>query len=517
MTQRNFDFFANTGGIHQPTGLQAQKQTEAEDIVNLHMTSAGTWTSKNVGYQVLTSTPFNSGAAITGLYRFIDGDNQEHLMVGSGDSLYAWQRAGDVRTPIGSGFTPNQRFHFATFQNWLIACNGTEPPKMWDGTGSLQNLTGWPPSIAGVSPGYPSIVETFANRLIFAGDVQNPSMLYLSELENPINFTPTSGNPASAGAIQVAPGDGDRITALKSFYLPLTNENVLIIFKERAIYLLTGHDATTFELQKVTENLGAVSAQSVVMVGSDIMFLSAQGVATLSTATLQGNLAATSLSAPILPRIQALNTSALPGSFAMVLPPRQEVWWFVPTGSETRNTDVLIYSLVGASPVWFRRTGIQATCGAWVADHLLTGNGSGQIQQQMTGNSYGATPIAWTYRTPFYLLGNSRQRKRIREVGLYLTELATSSLTVKGAWDFKRSEALRTSRTVTVRLSQGSSLYGSSVYGQARYHEAGIYTKKLIFPGSGQSFQLEFTGSQTTQPVEIQGWRITTIEGGLVP
>ncbi len=289
---------------------------------------------------------------------------------------------------------------------------------------------------------------------------------------------------------------------------------MLVIFKARSIYLLTGHDADTFALQKVTDSMGAVSHASIVQVGNDLLFLSTGGISSLTTATLQGNLATGEVSQKLAAQMNRLNESALKNAFAVHLPSRNEVWWFVPEGSALENKRVLVYHLDDRKGRWSRRSGIVARCGMAVQQTLYTGGYDGHIQRQLYGNSYDGQPLTWQYRTPFYPLGQPSIRKRIREVEVFLTQLANATFNIKAAWDQMRSEARRQVRFITVNLNTQSVLYGSAVYGEDRYDAAGLYRKRLVLPGSGHSFQLEFTGSQTLKPVELQGWSITTIEGG---
>ena len=115
----------------------------------------------------------------------------------------------------------------------------------------------------------------------------------------------------------MSPGDGERITAIKTLYLPLENEEVLVIFKERSTYMLTGNDADTFTLQKVSGEFGAVSHQSVVQAGSELLFLSREGITSLSTATVQGNLTTGFISDRIRPAIDGLNRQATRYNWAL--------------------------------------------------------------------------------------------------------------------------------------------------------------------------------------------------------
>lgn len=515
MSSRIHHFFDNIGGLNLHATVDGLENAEAEEIENLHTNGNGNWSSRNVGYTVITPEALNSGAAVTGMGLFVRNNHTQHAVAAAGSKVYEFNIGAGTGTEIGDGFTAGVRMNFATFQNLLILCNGHESPKKWGGAGALMELAGWPPSIAGFTPGYPGIVEVFANRLIFSGDADNPSVLYISALEDPQDFTPTEG-ATSAGAIQVSPGDGQKITGLKSLYLPVNNEEVLVIFKERSIYLLTGHDADTFAIQKVTGDMGAVSHNSIVQLGSDVMFLSEEGISTLTTATLQGNLSAGSISQKIAPQMARLNRAALSESFAVHLPYRHEVWWFVPEGSSTQNQRVLVLNYNQGKAIWSRRWGITAACGVVINNRLYTGAYNGHVHRQLDGNTYAGDPVTWRYRTPFYPLGNRRQRKRIREVEVYMTQLANTAFEMKAAWDFVRSEVNKQTRTVPVTLNSQSVLYGSGEYGADRYDAAGVDRKRLILNGSGRSLQLEFSGTQTGQPVEIQGWSITTIEGGFL-
>jgi hypothetical protein len=511
MSIRMHYFLENIGGLNLHTSIGGLNDNEAEEIVNMHVTGRGSWSSQNTGYTTLTGTVLNSGAQITGMYQYSEAGGTEHTVVAAGSNIYEFNLGAGTGTSIGSGFTPDVRVNFTTFQNLMILCNGRETPKKWTGSGNLTDLTGWPPSIAGVTTGYPSLSAVFANRLVFSGDSLNPSMVFISALEDPQMYTPGGGS-TSAGALQVAPGDGDRITGLKTLYLPIDNEEVLVIFKERSIYLLTGHDADTFALQKLTSAIGASSHQGIVLLGNDLYFLSSEGISTLSTATLQGNLAAGSISQKVTSQIANLNRSALSGSFAVHLPNRQEIWWFVPDGSSTQNQLVLVFNYGLGQGVWSRRVGITAASAVVVNRLLYTGTYTGHVQRQLYGNSYAGSAITWQYRTPFYALGQPRFRKRVRELELFLTQLSGTTFTVKASWDNVRSDARKQSRNVSVQLTNQS--YGAAVYGADKYEAAGISRRKLVLNGSGECLQLEFTGTQTASPVEIQGWSIATIEGG---
>lgn len=512
MKIKTYRFFRNIGGMNLRFNDLLLDEREAEDIINLHASPYGSWSSQGIGYQVINGSPVEEGAEITGLYEYITLDGTAHFMVSAGTKLLTMEPGSGTLMEIASGLTAGATVNFVTFNGLLIACNGSNAPRKWDGSGSVANLDGWPPTIAGVSPGNPAFGEKFANRVVFSGDSANPSMIYISELENPENFTPASG-ATSAGAIQVSPGDGERITGLKTLYLPLENEEVLVIFKERSTYMLIGHDADTFAIQKISDEFGAVSHQSVVLAGSELLFLSREGMTSLSTATVQGNLTTGFISDRIRPTMNRLNQSALSGSLALHIRSRQEIWWFVPEGSITRNNLVLVYNY-GHNNAWSRRTGIEAACAAVINGAVYTGNYGGDVQQQLTGNTYNGEAIAWRYRTPFYNFSSPHVRKRVKDIVLYFRQIASLDITVKSAWDMLRAESLKQSATLTVAPDENSALFGTAVYGDASYDLPGTSILRLIPSGSGRLFQLEFSGDTVDKPVEIEGWSITVILGG---
>lgn len=509
---QTFRFFENTGGMNLRFNDISLADGEAEEITNLHATSRGSWSSSNAGYVHLNSVPLGSGDPVTTLYEYVTLAGISYLMAVSGSSLYTFVPDQGTATELTNTLSHNRRMTFTTFQGLLIGCNGVDAPKKWDGENPVADLAGWPAVIPGISPGNPSISEIFANRLVFSGDSNHPSLIYLSELENAENFTPGAG-VTSAGAIQVSPGDGEKITALKTLFLPMNNEEVLVIFKERSTYILSGNDADSFSLQKISDEFGAVSHNSVILVGNELMFLSQEGVTSLSTATAQGNIITGFLSDRIHPQIESLNRTQLQNSFAVHLRSRQEVWWFVANGSASQNQTVLVYNY-GINRAWSRRSGITATSGLSMNGRLYTGNYTGIIQQQLRGNTYNGQPIHWTYRTGFQDLSEPRLRKRIKDIELFLKQISTVNVTVNGYWDFRRGSRYRQSRILSIAPDASSCIYNTAVYGQDTYNLAGSSILKFIPAGSGRYFQLELTGQDTDQPVEIEGWTITALYGG---
>ncbi len=509
---KRFEFFKNTGGLNLRFNEMLIDSDEAETIVNLHATSTGSWSSKGIGYQTLNAIPIGSGAVIQQIYDYVDLTGQQYMVVAAGSEIYEMESGNGSVTSIGSGFNENGNFDFMTFKGLLIGCNGKEVPQKWDGTNTFESLEGWPPEIAGVTIGHPAFGEVFSNRVVFAGDSENPSMLYISELENPENFTPDTG-ATSAGAIQVSPGDGESITGLKTLFLPVENEEVLVVFKDNSTYVLSGKDANSFTLQKISDEFGVVNNRSIVLIGNELIFLSKEGVTSLSTATVQGNIITGFLSDKIRKLINNMNTNKLEECYVIHLRNRQEVWWCIPSGSSTKNQTILVMNYA-LSNAWSVREGIVSSCGSVINGKLYTGTYDGKVNQQLQGNTYNGEAIQWRYKTPYYDLSSPHVRKRINNIDLFFKQISQTDITVLSSWDFKRNIQEREERVLSIPPAILSTEYDSATYGTDYFNITGTSVLKMIPSGSGKFFQLEFSGSDVNKPVEIEGWTMSAIYGG---
>jgi hypothetical protein len=507
-------YLANTGGMNLSQPDVNLPDTDAELILNMRPTATGSWSTSNVGYQRVNATALGGGQKIDGITSFTTSSGASKLIAVSGGTLYDVVSGSGQVTSIYSGLSPGARVRFVTFQGLLLLFNGVDLPLQWDGVNPPQTLNGWPPAIAGFSAGQPAFGTIFANRLCLAGDASNPSVVYLSALEDISQFTPGS-DPNAAGLIHVSPGDGQKITGLKTLYLPLENTEVLVIFKQRSVYLLQGSDADTFTLQKLAEETGAVGPDAILPLGNALMFLSEVGMMALSTdqAQTQGSLQRGLISKKIQPLTQRLNPARLSESLAVYDPVENTVWWWVPDGSANQNNRVLLQHMglsASGTSCWSLREGMSARCGVWHNGFLYTGDYNGFVCAQQQGTSYANEPINWMYRTPFYALTKPGSRRRVREVQLLCRQIAPVTMSVDSAWNYQRSASRRHRQMVHVQTDDASAVYGSARFEANSYNESGTSMVRFSPPGSGHSLQLTFSGSVASPAVEIQGWHIST-------
>jgi hypothetical protein len=118
-----------------------------------------------------------------------------------------------------------------------------------------------------ISPGREGIY--FANRLWM---VYGADLLMVSDILDPLHYSPLSSE------FRINSGSDDRIVALAPF-----NETSIVIFKERSILMLQGcyGDLSSITLSEITRQFGCIAPLSVASTGSDLVFLSQRGVATV--------------------------------------------------------------------------------------------------------------------------------------------------------------------------------------------------------------------------------------------
>jgi hypothetical protein len=513
MPTKTITFPTLEGGMNttqSPTTLSAG---QTQWIENLHWQHGGGWSSEEGGFTRRNSAPLNNGASIASLYTFHDATASERTLIQAGNLLYYVNPLqGEVYQMLGQTATaPNQ---YIPFMGWCYVLNSSSAPQRWNGnTPGLETASGWPPVLNGLTCGYPGFGCVYANRLVLAGDSLNPHMLYLSALENPEMFTPGELEDG-AGAIQVNPGDGQRITALMPLYVPYSNEHVLLIFKSSSIYALRGYDASSFQLELVSNTLGTESPRSLMAVGQDVWFMSRTGIHALGPNTESGILAVGNISQPMMGRWPRINLNSLDKSFALHDMQRRELWWCLPTGSANTANEVWVQHYGTVPHQWSLKTGMSMTDGHTLPDgQLLTGTSNGYWVQQRRGNTYQGVPYSWKLITATHALGSFSTHSRLILADVFLNHVINGGLNVSITWELGLAGTLPL--TPAIHLGYGEAhIYGMGVYGVSSYLEQTRAVARVYPEGSGRLVELTFSGQSVSQPITITGYSLKYNEGG---
>jgi hypothetical protein len=508
---KTLKFEKNSGGLNTRASEMVLKPYESPDLLNVKLTKYGAIV-KEKGYTLYNETAIAGEPDVGGIYNYIKSSTgSEYLLVAAGKKLYTALNGEFTNiTRVSGDYSENEIWDFATFNDICIAVNGYDNPQKFNGSSNAEDLEGSPPSGC-------AYVEVFKNRVFMAGGPDNPTKLSYSALSNPQDWTTSN----DAGWIEVGLNDGQKITGLKAFY------DVLVIFKERSIYLLTGYSGDPsssyfFELRPVNSSIGAVSNRAIVQAGNEIYFLSDKGVYTLSAVQTYGDLSINSISFKIQPLIDELNKMVLHKSFAINDFEEDRIWFFVPKGSSTENDLILIYDY--SLNAWTKRSGFSAKSGLIYKDKysgnvkFYTGSYNGHLYRQKQGYSYAGQAIVAYYNTPWLNLTNYRQRKRIRDVQFIIVPTGGYYMGVTYRWDFGD----RNNGNLNVYLAGDTALWGKNnidseagIWNEDKWDSVAAVKNTRIMNGSGNTLQLTFWNSNPDEHFILLGWYINIIERGI--
>ena len=202
-------------------------------------------TEKGSGYTTVPTATFSgtggSGAAATPL-------------LGFGGNVIACSF-----TDNGSGYSPD------------------EPPSVTFSAAPTGGVTATGVANISQTPLKPKLLTSHTNRLFCSSaDTSVPSdTLYVSDILDGESFDLISS------AIRVGDGTGDPITAIASWY-----SYNLLVFKQRSVWVVEAdpsQSASDWPIKLINNGVGCVAHNSVQAVGSDVFFLSHDGVRSLST------------------------------------------------------------------------------------------------------------------------------------------------------------------------------------------------------------------------------------------
>lgn len=256
---------------------------EFSDMQNMEYDEGGV-IRKRAGY--VTSGDALTAARGLGVYSTEDSNK----MVTIDGTALKYKTSGNWITATGDTFTTDNDVSFTQARLKLYVWNGVDGGATFDGTDVDR---------PGTMPKAKFSVY-YQNKHIASGVDGQPSRIYISNLTNASDFTVTTGgtqpqpdntndaengNPNVPGAtvfsgtpalteanvIDIRKNDGDKITALGVF------QDVLIVFKERAIYQVTFDSSGNPTVTPITYATGCVSHRSVVNIENDMSFLSREG------------------------------------------------------------------------------------------------------------------------------------------------------------------------------------------------------------------------------------------------
>lgn len=234
------------------------------ESINFHFDKIGSATVR-LGSTKVDST-LGSSNSIQGLFEYRDaaGVNNWLMAFNSGKAYYL--KSGSF-TSAGTPFSSTAKIRSTQFLNQVFSVDGVSAPQTWTGVdgatfGVGTNVTGAPTGAA--------LVENFRSRVWMGNTSSFPSRIYFSSLPSAA-ATPVitwNTNATTGNWIDVAPQDGDQMTAIKR------GSDAMLVFKTNHIYRVWSINQTEPDPQF---NVGTYSAESVVEAKDGIYFHHSSG------------------------------------------------------------------------------------------------------------------------------------------------------------------------------------------------------------------------------------------------
>jgi hypothetical protein len=522
-----YSYFSNYGGLNDNLSKLEIADNEATSIQNVVFDTGGA-ISKRYGYQNITSpgaayAVVAGSSAITGIYYYkqYGGNNYIVACANVSSQLECFQKQYDASNniPVGSWtridggnlpttYNNNQYVTFSQANNVLVitpqASNVTNP-WAWQATGNIYTLT----NSANVTP---STISVFHKNILFiSGDPNNPSRVRYSDLTNGITvFNATD-------FFDLDKNNGQKVTALVSAY------GNLYIFEDNSIWMLTGSSNADFSLQKMVDNVGTLSQQSISVINGHIFFVTKQN----DIAIYDGNYSVQFLSSKIRNTIGGNNfnraSTAIGLGFSSYKYKDLDYYVAESLVGTNQNNSVLLYDTYRSA--WTVFSGI--TPNAWaVVDSsngqniMIFGDNKGLIYfypnigtyhdvsntcdvnnvcTTTSGSIYSFYQTKW-FRYSDAALGN----KYLRLLKTYISNSTLASyLTTTVKSDYSNS-----GNVYTYTFNPSGALWGVAKWGVDMWTGGGLNIDREEPNLGTQMFQILYSNNIVDQDMTILGWEL---------
>jgi hypothetical protein len=502
------------------------------------------------GQRVYTQAPETAGRldqnpAETS-YEYVHSDGSRTVLVsgdkdgGSVSELWSLDINGDLtaitRTTGVTAVANN--WSYTSLSDWCYMAQEGHPVQQTDGVTIIDMLEQPIDKVNGLL--YPDIILSAFGHLFVANSATNKQTVQWSVITSNAGLGATPWTGSGSGLINVEeywPNGTDEIVALAA------HNNLLVIFGRRSILLYTvptdgnrGNGALAIGpqamyLEDTIENIGCLARDSVVSIGTDMLFLDASGVRSLNRTIQEKSVPIGDISMNVR---DALNADVAGADYPIraVYSPEEAMYLLILPSINTANTKTYVFDTRrplenGAlrTTVWPGR-GIR--CGVRTDDGvLLLGREGGMYEyaggddtSQLAGEEPSAG-IIMSYLTQSQNWDQPAHLKFPKQADVILIGGANLALQVNWYFDFNEQ-----GNSVTIdRAGEAGDVWGAyegdplgGAWDAAQYGASGglISVESINMWGSGKNIAIGFTGEIGGQPVSIQELNIQALLGRIV-
>lgn len=500
----NYVNYTYQGGQNDSSYIDDLNETEGSVMKNCYIRERGS-IEKRSGCITVGSDMGNS--AIVGLANWKEDDGTKWLFAVSGSTLYYLN--GSTWDALQNNFTAGLDMDFEVANNKIYMTNGTDNPKVYDGTTVALNS-----GVVNISAGVPTgkYLAWWKNYMFLTGETASagtdyPSRVWFSNLGDPGTWT------IATDYFDVNASDGQNITGVGVL------EDYLVLFKENSIWVMTGGfpddwiiDSSNNNLTNAFQGIGCVSHRSIVQVGNDLWFMAKDGVRSLrrneqGTTPLMGI-----VSGKIQSTIDGLNETQLSKTSATVF--NKRVYFSVPGGTSTYNNLVLVADTTiqlddptnphpwvvytGWNPAVWNVYEPSNTAQLYYGD----GSGNGLVFQAETGTNDNSATIDFEYRSGMINLKQPDMRKTARFIWAGGQVAGDYDVVISSSQDgsvFTRHGELNLANTP---------LWNSGTFDTDVWGYAGQVRNKFVLNRSGTRHMIKFSNNTADESVKMYPWTL---------
>jgi hypothetical protein len=288
----------------------------------------------------------------------------------------------------------------------------------------------------------------------------------------------------------------------------------LIIFTENSIQKLTGNTTDTFAVLPISNDLGAVAADTVQEVGADIMFLAADGLRLLGATERIGDFSLAVVSKNIQSEFASFIANSTSFSSITIRDKSQyRIFGYNAGFSDAGALGILgtQFALQGGEGMaWGETRGINALVAHSSledgTEFIHFANDNGYVYRLESGNSFDGSNITATFQSPFFPITDPRMRKTFYKLILYTDPVGSLDTTVDLKLDFEKDSNFQPSSISFSSAAENAFFYDnpSAVFNTATYGSGSTqsqFESQLV--GSGFTAALKVISEDTNPPFSL--------------
>lgn len=358
-----------------------------------------------------------------------------------------------------------------------------------------------------------SMSVKYKDQYVIAGMDSAPYEIYYSDILKPDNF-----EGANAGAI----GFNDEVVGLKMF------RKDLYVFCTASIHRVVGLESGNPARESLTEQIGCVDGNSIQEVGGDLVFLSPDGLRTLSATQRLGDMNLTNLSKNIGPTLKRgiADIDKYEVRSVVIKSRAQYRLFFTPKeGERVAALGFIMFMSPGNEGVVPEFSEIKGFNIASIyngykdgKEVTVSGDFMGNFYFHDSGPDLDGTPMTFLYQTPYFDMGDSAYRKNIHKVITYLNLEGDSVFNIQVKYDFEDPSSYSPPPHYSGKLV-APAIYDEVNYKTSNAKYSSIDKPKIttLTEGSGKTVALRiFPTGEACDPFNIQGFDLYYLPGGRI-